>query len=90
MTYSQLMINSRRLNISSAVTFGYSTYIVDKILSCLLTIKGNRIEVVLKDFMSQRQVRQVSWMMVNMCTRFNGTWKSVLLENIENETFWKQ
>lgn len=31
------------------------------------------MEVLLKDFISHRQMRQVSWIAVNMCTRFNGT-----------------
>lgn len=41
--------------------------------SQLLTIKGNRIEVELKDFIIHKQARQASWITVNICTRFNGT-----------------
>lgn len=36
-------------------------------------INGNRIEVVLKDLMTHKTIRHVSWIMVNMWTRFSGT-----------------
>lgn len=38
-------------------------------------MSGNRMDVLLKDLMTQSMMRQASWIRVNMCTRLMGTWR---------------